>query len=131
MAQEPAPGDFWRNNDNWMPVLLAKFGQLGPAGPGHVQQSVGLTACAFTYEEIRDARSIRRPIQGMSHSVPAMSGSTVFAREQVAVAYKSLVVATCDAPHHKDASMESNNRTNSTEKGVSGSRRRSFKDHWN
>lgn len=26
------PGDFWRNNDNWMPVLLAEFGGPGPRG---------------------------------------------------------------------------------------------------
>ena len=39
------------------------------------------------YEQIYDcAVAIRRPIQGMTHSVPTISGSTVFAREQATAA---------------------------------------------
>ena len=111
------PGDFWRNNDNWMPVLLAEFGGPGPRGViGHFLGMVigfeflvqifvcwaqGLCFHKYAvhrtkttlliqhskYEQIYDcAVAIRRPIQGMTHSVPTISGSTVFAREQATAA---------------------------------------------
>lgn len=95
------PGDFWRNNDNWMPVLLAEFGGPGPRGVlGHFLGMVSgfeflvqifvcwaQALCFHKYEQRYDcAVAIRRPIQGMTHSVPTISGSTVFAREQATAA---------------------------------------------